>query len=50
VDALEALQAAPEGSEEAAQALTKASHGLGRVRYFTRFLEQVEAFEEEALG
>ncbi|HET9451607.1 MAG TPA: Fe-S protein assembly co-chaperone HscB, partial [Aggregicoccus sp.] len=28
----------------------KASHGLGRVRYFTRFLEQVEAFEEEALG
>lgn len=50
VDALGALQAAPAGSGEAAQALTKASHGLGRVRYFTRFLEQVEAFEEEALG
>jgi molecular chaperone HscB len=50
VDALAALQAAPAGSEEAAAALTKASHGLGRVRYFTRFLEQVEAFEEEALG
>ena len=50
VEALAALQAAPAGSEEAAQALTKASHGLGRVRYFTRFLEQVEAFEEEALG
>ena len=50
VDALGALQAAAPGSDEAAQALTKASHGLGRVRYFTRFLEQVEAFEEEALG
>ncbi|WP_171410242.1 MULTISPECIES: Fe-S protein assembly co-chaperone HscB [Myxococcus] len=25
----------------------KASHALGRVRYFTRFLEQVDAFEEE---
>jgi molecular chaperone HscB len=50
VGALAALQAAAPGSEEAAGALTKASHGLGRVRYFTRFLEQVEAFEEEALG
>ena len=28
----------------------KASHALGRVRYFTRFLEQVEAIEEEALA
>ena len=28
----------------------KASHALGRVRYFTRFLEQVEAFEEEMLA
>jgi molecular chaperone HscB len=27
----------------------KASHALGRVRYFTRFLEQVEEFEEEAV-
>ncbi|MBF5042578.1 Fe-S protein assembly co-chaperone HscB [Aggregicoccus sp. 17bor-14] len=50
VAALHALGSAPAGSEEAAAALTKASHGLGRVRYFTRFLEQVEAFEEEALG
>ena len=50
LDGLEALRRAPAGSEEAAAALTKASHGLGRVRYFTRFLEQVEAFEEEALG
>jgi molecular chaperone HscB len=28
----------------------KASHALGRVRYFTRFLEQVDAFEEEVLA
>ncbi|WP_233261555.1 Fe-S protein assembly co-chaperone HscB [Vitiosangium sp. GDMCC 1.1324] len=28
----------------------KASHALGRVRYFTRFLEQVDAFEEEMLS
>ncbi|WP_205525991.1 Fe-S protein assembly co-chaperone HscB [Pyxidicoccus trucidator] len=28
----------------------KASHALGRVRYFTRFLEQVDAFEEESLS
>jgi len=27
----------------------QASHALGRVRYFTRFLDQVEAFEEEML-
>jgi molecular chaperone HscB len=31
-------------------ARTKASHALGRVRYFTRFLEEVEALEEEALS
>ena len=31
-------------------ALKKASHALGRVRYFTRFLEEVEAIEEEALA
>ncbi len=31
-------------------AVKKASHALGRVRYFTRFLEQVEAFEEEMLA
>lgn len=33
-----------------AGAVKKASHALGRVRYFTRFLEQVEAFEEEMLA
>ncbi len=31
-------------------ARTKASHALGRVRYFNRFLEEVEAIEEEALS
>lgn len=35
---------------EDAEASRRASHALGRVRYFTRFLEQVEAFEEDALG
>ncbi len=33
-----------------AGAVKKASHALGRVRYFTRYLEQVEAFEEEMLA
>ena len=28
----------------------RATHALGRVRYFSRFLEEVEAMEEEALG
>jgi molecular chaperone HscB len=36
------------GPDEAA--VKKASHALGRVRYFTRFLEQVDAFEEEMLA
>lgn len=31
-------------------ALKEASHQLGRVRYFQRFLEEVLAIEEEALG
>lgn len=31
-------------------ALKNATHQLGRVRYFARFLEEVEAMEEEALG
>jgi molecular chaperone HscB len=31
-------------------ALKKASHALGRVRYFSRFLEEVDAMEEEALS
>ncbi len=46
VDTLRALEKAPR--DEAA--VKKASHALGRVRYFTRFLEQVEAFEEEMLA
>jgi molecular chaperone HscB len=32
-----------------AAALAGASHALARVRYFTRFLEEVDAMEEEAL-
>jgi molecular chaperone HscB len=41
--------------ETARKALTadevkEATHQLGRVRYFTRFLEEVEAIEEEALA
>lgn len=43
--ALRALEATP-GDEDA---LDEASHQLGRVRYFTRFLEEVEAIEEEGL-
>jgi molecular chaperone HscB len=43
---LRALKGAPGD----AGAVKKASHALGRVRYFTRFLEQVEAFEEEMLA
>jgi molecular chaperone HscB len=43
--ALRALQQAPNDEE----LVKKASHELGRVRYFTRFLEQVEEFEEEAV-
>ena len=31
------------------EATQKASHALARVRYFTRFLEEVERMEEEAL-
>ena len=33
-----------------ASALDAASQALARVRYFTRFLEEVEAMEEEALA
>ncbi|QSQ24618.1 Fe-S protein assembly co-chaperone HscB [Pyxidicoccus parkwayensis] len=39
-----------EGGGEGADLVKKASHALGRVRYFTRFLEQVDAFEEESLS
>ncbi len=30
--------------------VTEAAHQLGRVRYFTRFVEEVEALEEEAMS
>jgi molecular chaperone HscB len=46
VDTLRTLEKAPSDGA----AVKKASHALGRVRYFTRFLEQVEAFEEEMLA
>jgi molecular chaperone HscB len=35
---------------ESATALARAADALGRVRYFTRFLDEVAAMEEEALG
>ena len=44
--ALRALEANPKDEAEK----KKASHALGRVRYFTRFLEEVEAIEEELLA
>jgi molecular chaperone HscB len=43
----EAFALLRDGSPEST---TKASHALGRVRYFTRFLEEVERMEEEDLG
>ncbi|QSQ14376.1 Fe-S protein assembly co-chaperone HscB [Myxococcus landrumensis] len=46
---LRALEGGGTG-EDAQGQVRKASHALGRVRYFTRFLEQVEAFEEESLS
>jgi molecular chaperone HscB len=46
-EAAEALRQL-EGKSDSA-IVTQASHALARVRYFTRFLEEVEAFEEEAL-
>lgn len=48
-EATEQLRAL-QGSPGEPAAVKKASHALGRVRYFTRFLEQVEAFEEEMLA
>ena len=45
VEGLGALEKHPDDAAE----LQKASHQLGRVRYFTRFLEEVEQIEEEAL-
>ena len=46
LDTLRALEKS--GPDEAA--VKKASHALGRVRYFTRFGEQVDEFEEEMLA
>jgi molecular chaperone HscB len=43
--ALEAAKAALSSDDVA-----EATHQLGRVRYFTRFVEEVEALEEEALS
>jgi molecular chaperone HscB len=48
-DALRSLQQQPRASDEEQKLVKKASHAMGRVRYFTRFLEQVEEFEEEAV-
>jgi molecular chaperone HscB len=47
-EAAEALRALRNTASDA-ELVKKASHALGRVRYFTRFLEQVEAFEEEVV-
>lgn len=48
-EAQDSLRALLRGEEREA-ARQKASHALGRVRYFTRFLEEVAAIEEEALA
>lgn len=48
-EAADALRALREDGSNEAELVKKASHALGRVRYFTRFLEQVEEFEEEAV-
>ncbi|MGQ0507039.1 MAG: Fe-S protein assembly co-chaperone HscB [Myxococcaceae bacterium] len=47
-----ALEEAVAALDEAASptSLEKAARALGRVRYFTRFLEEVDAIEEEALS
>ncbi|MET0402370.1 MAG: Fe-S protein assembly co-chaperone HscB [Cystobacter sp.] len=48
-EAVQSLRALEKGPGDEA-VVKKASHALGRVRYFTRFLEQVDAFEEEMLS
>ncbi len=51
-DEVEALKASALTQGKAALSrddVTEATHQLGRVRYFTRFIEEVEALEEEAL-
>jgi molecular chaperone HscB len=46
VEALRELERDPQNE----RAKRRAADALGRVRYFTRFLEEVEAIEEEALA
>ncbi|MCI0572919.1 MAG: Fe-S protein assembly co-chaperone HscB [Myxococcaceae bacterium] len=48
--AQDALRARLASGGTDADALQRAGLALGRVRYFTRFLEEVAAMEEEALG
>ena len=48
-EAVQTLRALEKGPADEAM-VKKASHALGRVRYFTRFLDQVDAFEEEMLA
>jgi molecular chaperone HscB len=48
-EAADALRALHQDHQREEELVKKASHALGRVRYFTRFLEQVEEFEEEAV-
>ncbi|MFP2905833.1 Fe-S protein assembly co-chaperone HscB [Pyxidicoccus sp. 3LFB2] len=48
-EVLRTLEGGGSGTD-ATSLVKKASHALGRVRYFTRFLEQVDAFEEESLS
>ena len=48
-EAVETLRGLEKGPADESL-VKKASHALGRVRYFTRFLEQVDAFEEEMLA
>lgn len=45
VSAFEALPTAPEG-----EALAQVSALIGRLKYYARFLDEVSAIEEEALG
>jgi len=48
-EAVQTLRALEKGPSDEAM-VKKASHALGRVRYFRRFLDQVDAFEEEMLA
>jgi molecular chaperone HscB len=46
----QALKSAVEALDALPGELPRAAHELGRVRYFTRFLEEVERIEEEVLA